>query len=56
MRAIYETIGRIVVGSVRIRYGSQLRVAGVLGIAALALGLGAYIATRGNAGGDTEEG
>ena len=47
MSQFYELIGRIVVESLRSRFGRQIRVAAAvgLGIAALAA-LGAYVATR----------
>jgi hypothetical protein len=44
--AIYELIGRIVVEFVRRRYQRELRAAAVIGVAASALAIGAYIATR----------
>jgi hypothetical protein len=47
---IYEAIGRLVVEFVRRRYQRELRVAAGVGVAASALAVGAYIATR-----DTED-
>jgi hypothetical protein len=47
---IYEAIGRLVVEFVRRRYHRELRAAAAVGVAASALAVGAYIATR-----DTEE-
>ena len=44
--AIYEAIGRLVVEFVRRRYQRELRVAAGVGVAATALAVGAYIATR----------
>jgi len=45
-RIIYEAIGRLVVEFVRRRYQRELRVAAAVGVAASALAIGAYIATR----------
>ncbi|HKJ35981.1 MAG TPA: hypothetical protein VKA36_05395 [Solirubrobacterales bacterium] len=45
MNAVYETIGRIVVGFVRLRYRKQLRVAGVLAVAA-AIAAGYLLSSR----------
>lgn len=47
MSTIYEGIGRLVVLFVATRFRSQLRIAGAASIAAVVLGAGAYIATRG---------
>jgi hypothetical protein len=49
---IYELIGRLVVWFVRWRFGRQLRIAAGAGMALAALGIGAYLATRGD---DEEE-
>jgi hypothetical protein len=49
---IYELIGRVVVGALRLRYGREMRIAAGAGLALAALGIGAYIATR---GGEDEE-
>lgn len=49
---IYELIGRIVVQAIRMRYGREIRIAAGAGVALAALGIGAYLATR---GGDEEE-
>ena len=46
MSAFYEWVGRAVVGFVMRRYGSQIRAAGALTVAASVLGLGVYLATR----------
>jgi hypothetical protein len=43
---IYEAIGRLVVEFVRRRYHRELRVAAAVGVAATALAVGGYIATR----------
>ena len=44
---IYELIGRMVVGFIRWRYGRELRIAAGAGVALTVLGLGAYLASRG---------
>jgi hypothetical protein len=44
---IYNLIGRIVVGALKLRYGREIRIAAGAGLALAALGLGAYVATRG---------
>jgi hypothetical protein len=44
---IYELIGRMVVGFIRWRYGRELRIAAGAGLALTALGVGAYLASRG---------
>jgi hypothetical protein len=49
---IYEMIGRMVVGFIRWRYGRELRVAAGAGLVLTALGVGAYLASR---GGDEEQ-
>ena len=49
---IYELIGRMVVGFIRWRYGRELRVAAGAGLVLTALGVGAYLASR---GGDEEQ-
>jgi len=46
---IYELIGRLVVQALKLRYGRQLRIAAGAGLALTALGVGAYLATRGDA-------
>jgi hypothetical protein len=43
---IYEWIGRLVVGALKLRYGREIRIAAGAGLALAALGIGAYIATR----------
>ena len=43
---IYEAIGRLVVEFVRRRYQRELRIAAGVGVAATALAIGGYIATR----------
>jgi hypothetical protein len=45
---IYELIGRLVVWFVRWRFGRQIRIAAGAGAALAALGIGAYLATRGD--------
>jgi hypothetical protein len=45
-RIIYEAIGRLVVEFARRRYQRELRVAAAVGVAASAVAIGAYIATR----------
>jgi hypothetical protein len=44
---IYELIGRMVVGFIRWRYGRELRIAAGAGLVLTALGVGAYLASRG---------
>jgi hypothetical protein len=44
---IYELIGRLVVWFVRWRFGRQIRIAAGAGAALAVLGIGAYLATRG---------
>ena len=44
---IYELIGRMVVGFIRWRYGRELRIAAAAGVALTILGVGAYLASRG---------
>jgi hypothetical protein len=46
MSAIYELIGRLVVGFVRWRYGREIRIAAGASLVLAALGVGAYLATR----------
>lgn len=46
MSGFYELIGRIVVGLIRWRYERELRAAAAIGVAATALAIGAYIASR----------
>jgi hypothetical protein len=46
---IYELIGRTVVGFIRWRYGRELRIAAGAGVALTVLGVGAYLASRGDA-------
>ena len=47
MSAIYELIGRIVVGFVRTRYRQQIRAAAVVGVGvAVVAAIGAYAATK----------
>jgi hypothetical protein len=50
--SFYELIGRVVVWFVRWRFGRQLKIAGGAGLVLAALGIGAYLATRGD---DEEE-
>ena len=49
---IYELIGRLVVWFVRRCFGRQIRIAAGAGAALAVLGVGAYLATRGD---DEEE-
>jgi hypothetical protein len=49
---IYELIGRVVVQAIKVRYGRELRIAAGAGLVLTALGIGAYLASRG----DDEEG
>jgi hypothetical protein len=44
---IYELIGRMVVGFIRWRYGREIRIAAGAGLVLTALGIGAYLASRG---------
>jgi hypothetical protein len=44
---IYELIGRIVVKALMLRYGRELRIAAGAGLVLTALGIGAYLASRG---------
>jgi len=50
MSALYEAIGRLVVLVVRVRYGKQMRIAALLGVAAT-VAAGYVLAAR-----DVEEG
>ena len=45
---IYELIGRMVVGFIRWRYGREIRIAAGAGVALTVLGVGAYLASRGD--------
>jgi hypothetical protein len=45
---IYEMIGRMVVGFIRWRYGREIRIAAGTGLVLTALGVGAYLASRGD--------
>lgn len=44
---IYELIGRLVVEALKLRYGREIRIAAGAGVALAVLGIGAYLATRG---------
>jgi hypothetical protein len=44
---IYELIGRLVVWFVRWRFGRQIRIAAGAGLGLAALGVAAYVVTRG---------
>jgi hypothetical protein len=44
---IYRLIGRVVVQAIRMRYGRELRIAAGAGLVLTALGVGAYLASRG---------
>jgi hypothetical protein len=48
MSIVYELIGRLVVAFVKQRYGREIRIAAGTGVALAALGVGAYLATRGD--------
>jgi hypothetical protein len=50
---IYELIGRLVVWFVFWRFGRQIKIAAAAGVGLAALGIGAYLATRGEC--DEEE-
>jgi hypothetical protein len=45
---IYNLIGRIVVGALKLRYGREVRIAAGAGLVLAALGIGALVATRGD--------
>jgi hypothetical protein len=45
---IYEWIGRLVVQALKLRYGKEIRIAAGAGAALAVLGVGAYLATRGD--------
>ena len=45
---IYELIGRLVVQALKLRYRREIRIAAGAGLALTALGVGAYLATRGD--------
>ncbi|HEY6638251.1 MAG TPA: hypothetical protein VIZ61_11265 [Solirubrobacterales bacterium] len=49
---IYELIGRLVVQALKLRYGREIRIAAGAGVVLAVLGVGAYLATRGQ---DEEE-
>jgi len=44
---IYEFIGRMVVQALKMRYGREIRIAAGAGVVLTALGVGAYLASRG---------
>ena len=44
---IYEFIGRLVVQALKLRYGREVRIAAGAGLVLTALGVGAYLASRG---------
>jgi hypothetical protein len=48
MSRIYELIGRLVVAFVRWRFGRQIRIAAGAGVVLAAVGVAAYVATRGD--------
>jgi hypothetical protein len=50
---IYELIGRLVVEALKLRYGREIRIAAGAGLLLTALGVGAYLASR---GGDEQSG
>ena len=45
---IYELIGRTVVQALKLRYGREIRIAAGAGVALTVLGVGAYLASRGD--------
>ena len=45
---IYELIGRAIVGFLWRAYGREIRIAGGAGLVLTALGIGAYLASRGS--------
>jgi hypothetical protein len=45
---IYELIGRIVVEAVKLRFRREIRIAAGAGLVLTALGIGAYLASRGD--------
>jgi hypothetical protein len=45
---IYKLIGRVVVQALRLRFAREIRIAGVAGVALAVLGVGAYLASRGD--------
>ena len=48
MTWIYELIGRVVVSAIRMRYSREIRMAAGAGLVLTALGVGAYLASRGD--------
>jgi hypothetical protein len=46
MSAFYELVGRVVVGFVLRRYGTQVKIAAAAGLGVAAAALAAYVATR----------
>ncbi len=48
---IYELIGRLVVEALKLRFRREIRIAAGAGLVLTALGIGAYLASR---GGDEE--
>jgi hypothetical protein len=50
---IYELIGRLVVEALKLRYGREIRIAAGAGLVLTALGVAAYLASR---GGDEQSG
>jgi hypothetical protein len=45
---IYQLIGRIVVQAIRLRYGREIRIAAGAGLVLTAVGVAAYLASRGD--------
>jgi hypothetical protein len=45
---IYRLIGRIVVQAIRLRYGREIRIVAGTGFVLTALGVAAYLASRGD--------
>jgi len=48
MSGFYELIGRRVVRRFRLRYQREIRIAAFVGVAATVIGLGAFLASRGD--------
>ena len=48
MSWIYEWLGRLVVQTINMRYGREIRIVAGVGAALAALAVGAYLATRGD--------
>ena len=46
MSELYELIGRLVVGALKLRYGRQIKIAAGAGAVLAAVGIAAYLASR----------